>query len=33
MMKVHRVTKFIQEDCLTPYIDINTELRQKASKK
>ena len=30
MKKVHRVTKFNQKHWLNPYIDMNTELRQKA---
>ena len=29
--KVHRVIRFNQKDWLKPYIDINTELRQKAN--
>ena len=28
--KVHRVIKCIQEDCLKPYIDMNTKLKQDA---
>ena len=30
LKKVHRVIKFNQEDCLKPYIEMNTELRQEA---
>ena len=30
LRKVHRVIKFDQKACLKPYIDMNTELRQKA---
>ena len=30
MKKVHRVIKFNEKDWLKPYIDMNTELRQKA---
>ena len=30
MKKVHRVIKFNQKDRLRPYVDMNTELKQKA---
>ena len=30
LKKVHRMIKFNQEDCLKPYIEMNTELRQEA---
>ena len=30
MKKVHRIIKFNQKNWLNPYIDMNTELRQKA---
>ena len=30
LRKVHRVIQFNQEDCLKPYIDINTKLRKEA---
>ena len=30
LKKIHRVIKFNKKDCLKPYIEMNTELRQKA---
>ena len=30
LRKVHRVIQFNQEDCLKPYIDLNTKLRKEA---